>query len=203
VTTWAGETPALPAPRRLINRVITKEKIKKRLESTGILNSIRLILLAMWLGAALFFGAVVAPSVFSVLRSFDLPNASEIAGSIVTRSLSVVNVAGFVIGLFLLLTLFAGRVSHRRVAFLVESVCVVLIVLGTGVGNWVIAARMRALRVAMILPIDQIRPDDPRRISFNSLHGYSVNMLGLVMIAALITIVLISRKCSNPTVKKG
>jgi hypothetical protein len=155
----------------------------------------------MWLGAALFFGAVVAPAAFSVLRSFDLPNASEIAGSIVTRSLSVVNIAGFVLGLFLLLTLLARR-SQGRTSFLVESVCIVLIVLGTGVGHWVIAARMRALRAAMVLPIDQIRPDDPRRITFNNLHGYSVNTLGLVMIAALITIVLISR-CSNPTVKEG
>lgn len=157
------------------------------------IEGIRLVLLAMWLGAALFFGAVVAPAVFSVLRSFDLPNASEIAGSIVTRSLSVVNVAGFVVGLFLLVTLLVRR-SQGRIAFLVESVCVVLIVLGTGVGHWVIAARMRALRAAMLLPIDQIRPDDPRRITFNNLHGYSVNTLGLVMIAALITIVLISRK---------
>jgi hypothetical protein len=142
-------------------------------------------------GAALFFGAVVAPTAFSVLRSFNLPNASEIAGSIVTRSLAVVNIAGFVVGLFLLITLFVRRPAQGRVPFLIESLSIIAIILATSVGHWVIAARMRALRLAMVLPIDQVSPDDPRRVAFNNLHGYSVKMLGLAMIAALVTIGLI------------
>jgi Domain of unknown function (DUF4149) len=164
-----------------------------RLRSNTILNYTRLVLLAMWLGAAVFFSAVVAPAAFSVLRSFSLPNASEIAGTIVTRSLSVVNMAGFVIGIFLLLTLFAGRPARGRIALLVETICVAVLIIGTSVGHWVIAARMRALRTAMLLPIDQVPIDDPRRIAFNHLHGYSVNALALAMIAALIVIVFIAR----------
>jgi len=152
------------------------------------------MLLTMWLGAALFFGAVVAPAAFSVLRSFDLPNASEIAGSIVTRSLSVINIAGFIIGLFLLVTLLVRVRSSSRVSAIIEAVCVLLLILSTSVGHWVIDTRMRALRATMILPIDQIRPDDVRRIEFNSLHGYSVNALGLAMMAALITTVLVFRR---------
>jgi hypothetical protein len=158
------------------------------------INFLRLALLAMWFGAALFFSAVVAPTVFSVLRSFALSNSGEIAGAIVNRSLSVVNVTGFIVGLFLLLTLLVRRGSQGRIAFLVESLSVVLIVLGTGVGKWLIAARMHALRVAMAIPIDQIAPDDPRRMAFNDLHGYSVKALGLAMIAALIAMTLISRR---------
>lgn len=76
---------------------------------------------------------------------------------------------------------------------MVECLCLGLIILATGLGHWVIAARMRALRMAMILPIDQIAADDPRRIAFGSLHGYSVNALGVAMIAALVAIVLIAR----------
>ena len=148
----------------------------------------------MWFGAALFFSAVVAPAVFSVLRSFALPNTGEIAGAIVTRSLSVVNLAGFIVGLFLLLTLLVRRGNQGRIAFLLESLSVVVIVLGTGVGHWLIAAKMRALRVAMAIPIDQVAPDDPRRMAFNDLHGYSVKALGLAMIAALIAMTLISRR---------
>lgn len=150
-------------------------------------------MLAVWLGAALFFGAVVAPAAFSVLRSFGLPNASEIAGSIVTRSLGVVNVAGFVIALLLLLTAFVRQGAQGRISFIVECVCLGLIVLATGVGHWLIAARMRALRIAMELPIDQIAADDARRVAFNVLHGYSVNALGIAMIAALVALVLMGR----------
>lgn len=158
------------------------------------LNFIRLTLLAMWFGAALFFSAVVAPAAFSVLRSFALPNASEIAGSIVTRSLTVVNIAGFVVGIILLLTLFVGRGSEGRIVFLIESLSVAIIVFGTGIGHWVIAAKMAALRLAMAIPVDHVSIDDPRRVAFNSLHGYSVKALGLAMIAALIAITLISRR---------
>lgn len=152
-----------------------------------------MILLACWVGAALFFGAVVAPAAFGVLRSFGLPNANEIAGSIVTRSLSVVNIAGFVIALLLLVTLLLRRGSSSRLSFIVECVCLSVIAIATGVGHWVIAARMRALRAAMELPIDQIAANDPRRIEFASLHGYSVNVLGLAMIAALVALFLMAR----------
>jgi len=151
------------------------------------------VLLTLWLGAALFFGAVVAPAVFVVLRSFALPNSGEIAGTIVTRTLSVVNIAGFLIGVFLLLTLFARRAGPGRPAFIVEFFCLAIVVMATGIGHWLIAARMRALRAAMVLPIDLVPVDDPRRIAFSSLHGYSVTALGLAMIAALIAIALIAR----------
>jgi hypothetical protein len=145
----------------------------------------------------LFFGAVVAPAAFGVLRSFDLPNANEIAGSIVTRSLSVINIAGFLIALLLLVTALLRRHSSGRISFIVECVCLGVIALATGIGHWLIAARMRALRAAMELPIDQIAASDPRRIEFSSLHGYSANVLGLAMIAALVALVLMSRSLRN------
>jgi hypothetical protein len=161
------------------------------------LNVTRIVLLACWLGAALFFGAAVAPAAFGVLRSFGLSNANEIAGSIVTRSLSVVNIAGFVIALLLLVTVILRRNSSSRVSFILECICLGVIALATGVGHWVIAARMRALRAAMVLPIDQIAASDERRIAFANLHGYSVNTLGLAMIAALVAIVLMARSLRN------
>jgi uncharacterized protein DUF4149 len=157
-------------------------------------NLARIVLLAMWLGAALFFGAVVAPAAFGVLRSFGLPNAGEIAGTIVTRSLSVVNVAGFFIALLLLVSVLVWRASTGRVSFIVQCACFILMALATGIGHWFIAARMRALRAAMVLPIDQVAPDDPRRVAFSSLHVYSVNALGLAMIAALVALVLMGRR---------
>ena len=162
-----------------------------------LINVTRLILLAAWFGAALFFSAVVAPAAFGVLRSFGLPNASEIAGSIVTRSLSVVNLAGFAIALLLLVTLILRRNHSSRLSFIVECISLGVIALATGAGHWFIAARMRALRAAMVLPIDQIAADDPNRIAFNNLHGYSVNALSLAMIAALVAMVLMARSLRN------
>jgi hypothetical protein len=163
-----------------------------------ILNSIRIVLLSLWLGAALFFSFVVAPAAFGVLRLYGLPNMSEIAGAIVSRSLGVVNLAGFVIALLLAVTIFARRDSVGRKGFLVEGICVAVIALTTVLGHWVIAARMRALKATMLLPIDQLTPDDALRVAFNSLHGYSVIVLSLAMIAALVALVLMTRSSARP-----
>jgi hypothetical protein len=158
----------------------------------AILNDLRLLLLGLWLGAAVFFSSVVAPSVFSVLRAFQLPNVGEIAGTLVTRTLSVVNVSGFIISLFLLITGFALVKGSGQRSFFLELASLIVVAVSTGTGQWVIATKMRALRVAMVLPIDQVPIDDARRVAFNRLHGYSVTALSVAMIAALIAFLIIA-----------
>jgi hypothetical protein len=158
----------------------------------AILNDLRLFLIGLWLGAAVYFSSVVAPSVFSVLRAFQLPNVGEIAGTLVTRTLSVVNVSGFIISLFLLVSALAlGRGLGRR-SFFLELASLIVVAVSTATGQWVIAAKMRALRVTMVLPVDQVPIDDPRRVAFNRLHGYSVTALSIAMIAALIAFLTIA-----------
>ena len=95
------------------------------------MNSLRLFLLALWLGAALFFSATVAPAIFSVLRSFQLGNASEIAGTIVTRTLAVVNLGGFAFSLFLLATAFLFKGAASGAAFYVETILLALVAILT------------------------------------------------------------------------
>ena len=156
------------------------------------LNYVRMILLGMWLGAAVYFSAIVAPSAFAVLRSYQSFNAAEIAGALVNRNLAAINVSGFVIGIALFVT---GFVKFRKVAlpsFLLEMISVAVLTLATAIGNWVIAAKLRALRLALQGPIDQLTVTDPRRVSFDQLHAYSVRALSVAMIAALLGIVMIA-----------
>ena len=153
-------------------------------------DCVRVFLLATWLGAALLFSAVVAPNVFSVLHSFQLANANHIAGTIVTRTLSVVNVGGFIIGLLSLAAMMTPKQTASR-AWLGGSFA--LLTIATAVGHWVIAARMLALRTSMMMPIDQVMTNDPRRVAFNNLHHYSVIALGVAMLAALAAIIAIMR----------
>lgn len=150
------------------------------------LNNIRLLLLASWLGAAVFFSGAVAPSAFRVLRGFDLINAGEIAGAIVNRTLSVVNTSGFFLSLFLLITAFVLRARYGRVTFILQILLLVILGVTTGVGEWVIAAKMHRLRAALHSTIDQIPAGDPSRVAFDALHGYSVTALSIAIIAALI-----------------
>ena len=153
------------------------------------MSDLRSILLSLWLGAALFFSFAVAPNVFAVLRSFDLANANEIAGTIVTRTLAVINVGGFILSLVALLITALPKRRARGFSFVLQVLSLVLLAVTTAVGQWVVAARMRALRGAMVT-IDLVPPDDPRRITFTQLHGYSVALLSTAMIAALVALVV-------------
>jgi hypothetical protein len=158
------------------------------------LNNIRLLLLASWLGAAVFFSAAVAPSAFRVLRTFNLPNASEIAGAIVTRTLSVVNTTGFVLSVLLLITTFVLKDNYGQLAFILQTILLSIMAVTTGVGEWVIAPKMRTLRAAMHTTIDQIPAGDPSRIAFDALHGYSVTALSIAIIAALIAFFVVANR---------
>ncbi len=166
-----------------------------RSASAFLVRDLRLLLIALWLGAALFFSFVVAPSAFTVLRASSALYANHLAGSIVTRTLAVVNTSGFIIGLLLLASAFLWRDAlRRRVVFVLEIVSLVVLTIATGVGQWVIAARMLALRLQMGGPIDETAVTDPLRVEFNSLHGLSVSALGIAMLAALVAFIAISRR---------
>ena len=154
----------------------------------SVINNIRLLLLASWLGAAIFFSVVVAPTAFRVLRPLDLPNGSEVAGAIVSRTLTFVNTSGLIISLLLLITAFALKKRFGKPIFIIQAVLLVIIAVATWIGEWVIAARMRGLRAGFIAPIDQIPSGDPGRMAFDALHGYSVAALSTSMIAALLAI---------------
>lgn len=154
------------------------------------LNYLRLILLAMWLGAAIFFSVVVAPVAFSVLDHVHSMDGRESAGAIVSLCLGLINLSGFVISL---LALISGVFRVRKTVWsLIETASLLTTAVGTGVGHWIIRARLQALKRGFTVPIDLIPEDDPRRIAFDTLHGYSVKALGVAMIAALIGLVFIT-----------
>jgi len=149
----------------------------------------KLILISCWLGAAVFFSFVLAPALFGTLHAFNVGNANEIAGTIVTSSLAVVNISGCVISVILFLVgLIIGK-NRRELSHRLSSITLVVMAAATSIGQWVIASRMRALRASMVV-IDQVPFDDPRRVAFNNLHRYSVIALTMAMCAALAAVLL-------------
>jgi hypothetical protein len=161
------------------------------------LTVLALLLLGVWLGAAVFFSTAVAPGVFSVLRGAGLANANALAGSIITRLLTIINQGGFEISLFLLvMSFFTGYGQSKWVRY-GRIISLAMIVIMTGIGHWVVAARMSALRAAMQLPIDQIAADDPRRTAFNNLHRYSVLLLAVALCSGLAAFILTAVRASR------
>jgi len=87
-----------------------------------------------------------------------------------------------------------GAAAMKKRAWTVEIFALALLGLATGVGHWIISARMAALRLSMGRPIDEVAQNDPLRLAFNDLHGYSVAAMTTAMLASLVAFILIARR---------
>lgn len=150
-------------------------------------SDIRLLILAIWLGAAVFF-IFVAQGAFAVLPQ------REMAGAIVNRSLSVLNYGGIAAAIVLLLTSFVGRSRIGGVSLWIERVLIVTLGAACAIGQFVIGFWISTLRAQMGGVIDDVAVDDPLRIQFNAMHMWSQWVLFAAMIAALIAFFVISSR---------
>lgn len=144
--------------------------------------------LAAWMGASLLVAAVVAPAAFAVLPTRTL------AGALVGRVLPVLFWSGMTLGVVIALLgrhLAAGRFGTGA-AVLLAGACAV-----AQIG---IAPRIEALRVAVGGPVDALGVADPRRMAFGRLHGVSVLLMGVGMVAAFVLIVILARHLSSRSI---
>jgi len=138
------------------------------------------LLLAAWLGAGVLFAAVVAPAAFAVLPSRTL------AGALVGRVLPVLFAAGIVVALA---SLWLDR-STTEPRDRVRRAALILIAVSCAVAQFGIGPRIERIRREIGGPVEQLSPDDERRVAFGRLHAASVGWLGLAMVAAATTLVL-------------
>jgi len=140
------------------------------------------ILLSAWLGAAVLVTTVVAPAAFAVLPSRTL------AGALVGRVLPVLFIAGLVVALASL-SLDSG--DHGR-AIRVRRAMLIVAAVSCAAAQFAVAPRIERVRKEFAGPVEQLSPDDPRRIAFGRLHAASVAWLGVAMVADVTTLILVS-----------
>ncbi len=150
-------------------------------------EKLRLSLLSLWLGMMAFFSFVVAPAAFAVLPE------QRFAGNVVNRVLGVVEAAGMIIGVIILLVLLFSRVRQKR-PYYIELVTVLLMTVAMavsrfGISHWMHELRLRGGDNFYLLPAD-----DPIRASFDQLHQVSVGLTGFAMLGALYLIVTLIRR---------
>jgi hypothetical protein len=130
--------------------------------------------LALWLGAATFFAAIVAPAVFVVMPT------TALAGAVVGRVLPPLFVVGMVVGLLILLLETRLPRPGRRI----RATGAAVMLAACSAAQFVIGGRIERLRAVAGAPIATLSRDDPRRTAFGRLHGLSVAALATAMIAA-------------------
>ncbi|MEQ1604029.1 MAG: DUF4149 domain-containing protein [Pyrinomonadaceae bacterium] len=158
-------------------------------------SDLRMLILAIWLGAAVFFIGV-AQAAFAVLPQ------RELAGAVVNRTLAILNYSGLAIAVFLILTSLLATSRISKLWLWVERFLLLIIAAACAIGQFVIGLWLASVRAQIGKPIDEVALDDPLRVQFNMLHEYSVWVLFAGMVAALIAFFIIAnRKFSSGTAK--
>jgi hypothetical protein len=144
---------------------------------------VQAVALSLWLGAAGLFVSSVAPAAFAVLPTRTL------AGAIVGRVLPSLFYAGVAVGIMVVvLEVFAGRsVIGRR------GLAATAMVVACAIAQFWIGSRIDRLRADIGGSLETLAVADPRRILFGRLHGASVALLGVAMLAAALALVMAMR----------
>ena len=150
-----------------------------------LLHSLVYLVLGLWLGALVFFGAVLAPIAFSQLPSlFPTPAAGiHAAGLIVGGSLVRLHWIGLVCGLIFLAVSVLARVHYRTI--IPQGVLVVAMMLLTAYSQFFIIPQMDTARESVGGNVAAVAADNPGRQIFDRLHQRSVHVESLILLCGV------------------
>jgi hypothetical protein len=153
------------------------------------LRALMLLALIVWIGGIIFFSFVLAPTVFTVLPTVEL------AGNVVSRSLTSLHWMGLVSGVFFLLAslTYNWKTQGQAKPFAATDILVLVMLVLTAISQFVITPRMRVLRHEMGAIAD-ISHSDERRVEFDRLHAWSTRAEGGVFFCGLVVVVLTARR---------
>jgi uncharacterized membrane protein len=152
------------------------------------LRYLMLLALIVWIGGLIFFSFVLAPTVFSVLPTHQL------AGNVVSRSITDLHWMGIISGLvFLICSMIYSRLRTGEAHPLSTSHVLVYSMLAiTAISQFKLFPKMDALRTSMG-EIDKVPLTDPARMLFDSLHVWSTRLEVGVFVLGLILVYLVAQ----------
>jgi hypothetical protein len=148
-------------------------------------HSLVYLALGVWLGALVFFGAILAPIAFSQLPPlFPNPAAGmHAAGLVVGSSLVRLHWMGLICGVIFLVVLFLARTHYRAV--IPQAVLVVVMMALTAFSQFSIIPRMETARDSIGGNVDAVAANNPGRQIFDHLHQTSVHVESLVLLCGI------------------
>ena len=143
------------------------------------------LVLGLWLGALVFFGAVLAPIAFSQLPPLFATPAAGIhaAGMIVGGSLVRLHWIGLFCGLIFLVVSVLARAHYRTI--IPQALLVLVMMLLTAYSQFSIIPRMDTARDSVGGNVDAVAANNPGREIFDRLHQQSVHVEALVLLCGL------------------
>lgn len=151
-----------------------------------ILRFAKVLALGAWIGAIIYFAAVVTRGAFAVL-----PNRDQ-AGLLVGFTLGGLHVMGLIAALVFVVASVAIGKSLRTLVDAAVLIVILMAVLTIASQGYVIP-RMNLLR-AQISSVDATPATDTRRAQFDRLHTASVDIESGILVAGLIALFLTARE---------
>ena len=148
-------------------------------------HSLVYLVLGLWLGALIFFGAVLAPIAFSQLPPLFATPAAGIhaAGMVVGGSLVRLHWIGLFCGLIFLVVSVLARAHYRTI--IPQALLVLVMMLLTAYSQFSIIPRMDTARESVGGNVEAVAANNPGREIFDHLHQQSVHVEALVLLCGL------------------
>jgi hypothetical protein len=148
-------------------------------------HSLVYLVLGLWLGALVFFGAILAPIAFSQLPPLFATPAAGIhaAGMVVGDSLVRLHWIGLFCGLIFLVVSVVARAHYRTI--IPQALLVLVMMLLTAYSQFSIIPRMDTARDSVGGNVDAVAANNPGRQIFDRLHQRSVHVEALVLLCGL------------------
>lgn len=147
------------------------------------LRYLMLLSLVVWVGGGIFFAFVLAPTAFQVL-----PNP-HLAGNVVGRALAKLHWIAIISGIvFLISSLVHSRwMNGTAHVFAMRNLLVSVMLVLTLVSQFWIIPRMDTLR-ASVGDFAAVPLNNPQRMQFDALHGWSTRVEGAVLLLGLVVV---------------
>jgi Domain of unknown function (DUF4149) len=148
-------------------------------------HSLVYLVLGLWLGALVFFAAVLAPIAFSQLPPLFAAPAAGIhaAGMVVGGSLVRLHWIGLFCGLIFLVVSVVARAHYRTI--IPQAVLVLVMMLLTAYSQFSIIPRMDTARDSVGGNVEAVAANNPGRQIFDRLHQRSVHVEVLVLLCGV------------------
>jgi hypothetical protein len=151
------------------------------------LRYVYVLALVLWLGGMTAAGLVVAPVTFAVLEAWNPTTGRVLAGDVFGGVLARMNLVAYTAAVLMFIVLTVQRLLGPRPRSYGIRVGLIAVMLALTMYSGLIAApRIDELQASVEGPMNQLPPDDPRRVEFDHLHGLSTSLVMATIVGGLV-----------------
>ena len=150
------------------------------------LRYLYVVALVLWVGGLVVAGALVAPSVFGVLQSWNESQGRVLAGQVFGEVLLRLTWLSYAMGAVMFITLTLHRLlGARPVKYGIRVGIMALMLLLMMITGFYLIPEVDSIQAQVSGPVSELPDTDPRRVAFNRLHGLSNILFSITAIGGL------------------